>query len=290
VTIIATGPALCGNTFAVKGDHTYLEEGSYTVITTITDIATPSNNATVKSTATVADAPLRAACAAAPFSTQNFSGPTATFFDQDPNGVSTDYSATISWGDTTSSAGTVTGGPGNGPYTVSGTHTYASTGVFTITTTITDHPATATATCQVVVAAFPTANGGTFVVGDLEATGPLAPLTWWSSQWAQINLMSGGPAPSSMKGFSGFEDMPLPSPLPPLSKLCGMTWTTDTGNSTPPPSSVPAYMLVIVSSHIVQNGSVISGDIKQLIIVKNNPGYAPDPGHPGTGTEVILVC
>jgi hypothetical protein len=69
-----------------------------------------------------------------------------------------------------------------------------------------------------------------------------------------------------------------------------MTWTTDTGNSTPPPPSVPDDMLVIVSTHIVQNGSVISGDIKQLILVHNNPGYQPDPGSPGTGTETIIVC
>jgi hypothetical protein len=291
VTIDPTGRSACGNTFEVRGANTYAEEGTYTVTTTITDTDNASNTATVRSTATVADAALRAACATAPFSTQSFSGPTATFVDQDPNGVKTDYTATISWGDaSSSSAGTVTGGPGNGPYTVSGTHNYSSTGVFTITTTITDHPASATAMCDVVVAAFPTANGGTFVVGDLEATGPLAPLTWWSSQWAKINLMSGGPAPSSMKGFAGFEDMALPVPLPPLNELCGKHWTTDPGNSTPPPPSVPPYMLVIVSSHITQTGSVIEGDIHQLIIVKNDPGYAPDPGHPGTGNEVILVC
>jgi hypothetical protein len=291
VTVTPSGVSACGRTFDVKGDHSYTEEGTYVLTVTITDTDTISNTATVHPTATVGDAALRAACAAAPFSTQSFSGPTATFVDQDPNGVNTDYTATISWGDSSSSTGTVTGGPGNGPYTVSGTHNYSSTGVFTITTTIKDHPASAIATCpDVVVAAFPTANGGTFVVGDLEATGPLASLTWWSSQWAKINLMSGGPAPSSMKGFAGFEDMALPVPLPPLNELCGKHWTTDPGNSTPPPPSVPPYMLVIVSSHITQTGSVIEGDIHQLIIVKNDPGYAPDPGHPGTGNEVILVC
>lgn len=294
VTVTQTGVSTCGRTFDVKGDHTYAEEGSYTLTVTIVDNDTPSNTATVNPIATVGDAALHAACAADPVSTQSFSGMTATFQDDNTGATSADFTATINWGDGTSSPPppvTISGGPGPGPYTVSGTHTYASTGAFTITTTIMDDGgATATATCAVLIGAFPTANGGTFVVGDLEATGPRAALTWWSSQWATINQMSGGPAPASMKGFSGFEDNPLPSPLPSLKALCGMTWTTDTGNSTPPPQSVPDDMFVIVSSHITQNGSVISGDIKELILVHNNPGYAPDPGHPGTGTELILVC
>jgi hypothetical protein len=290
VTITPTGTSSSGNDFAVKGDHTYTEEGTYTLKVTITDVDNPSNTAIASSTARVADAALHASCAAAPVSTQSFSGPTATFLDDNMFATKADFSATINWGDSTTTAGTVSGGPGVGPYTVSGSHTYSTTGTFTITTTITDDGgATATATCTVLVAAFPTATGGTFVVGDLEAA-PLASLTWWGSQWAQINLMSGGPAPASMKGFAGFEDMPLPSPLPPLPKLCGMTWTTDTGNATPPPPSVPSDMFVIVSSHIMQNGSIISGDIKQLIVVHNNPGYQPDPGHPGTGTEEAIVC
>lgn len=276
--------------FTVNGDHTYAEEGSYKVAVTISDTDCAANTATAHSTASVADAALHAQCASPPVSTQSFNGPTATFIDDNAGATSADFSATINWGDGSSSAGTITGGPGPGPYTVTGSHTYAKTGSFTITTAIADDGgATATATCTVLVGAFPTANGGTFVVGDLEATGPGAGLTWWSSQWAQINQMTGGPAPSSMKGFAGFEDMPLPAGVP-LQKLCGMTWTTDTGNATPPPQSVPDDMFVIVSSHIVQNGSVVSGDIKEIILVHNNPGYAPDPGHPGTGTEVVLVC
>jgi hypothetical protein len=147
-------------------------------------------------------------------------------------------------------------------------------------------------TVNLTIGAFPTATGATFVVGDLEAMAPPMignQLTWWSSQWANINQMSGGPAPSSMKGFAGFEDMALPPGVNPAA-LCGMTWTTDPGNSTPPPATVPSNMFVIVSSHIQQNGSVISGDIKEVIVVHNDPGYQPDPGHTGTGTEAAIVC
>jgi hypothetical protein len=49
-------------------------------------------------------------------------------------------------------------------------------------------------------------------------------------------------------------------------------------------------MGVLVSSTITQNGSVITGNIKQVVVVHNNPGYAPDPGHTGTGTIVGIVC
>jgi hypothetical protein len=290
-TVSGGFPTSPGN-FTVTGKHIYAEEGSYQITVVITDVDTPSNNATALSNAKVADASLSSTCTMPPVITPGFVGSTASFRDTSSTGTLSDFSATINWGDgSPTSTGTIAGGPGLVPYDVSGSHTYSSTGTFTVTTTINDIGGSSTvATCKVLVAAFPTANGGTFVVGDLEATGPTAPLTWWSSQWAKINQMSGGPAPSSMKGFSGFEDMPLPSPLPPLSKLCGMTWTTDTGNSTPPPPSVPSDMLVIVSTHIVQNGSVISGDIKQLIVVHNNPGYQPNPGSPGTGTEITIVC
>ncbi len=170
---------------------------------------------------------------------------------------------------------------------MSGSHTYASTGPFTVTTTINDiGGSTTTATCEVLVFAFPTATGA-FVIGDLADPLPIVgdSVTWWSSQWAQLNPMSGGPAPASMKGFAGFEDNPLGTP-----RTCGSSWTTDTGNATPPPASVPEFMGLLVSSTITQNGSVITGNIKQVVVVHNNPGYAPDPGNPGTGTIVAIVC
>jgi hypothetical protein len=49
------------------------------------------------------------------------------------------------------------------------------------------------------------------------------------------------------------------------------------------------FMGVLVSSKLTQNGLVITGNIKQVVIVHNNPGYAPDPGHPPTGI-VAIVC
>jgi len=105
--------------------------------------------------------------------------------------------------------------------------------------------------------------------------------------WAKLNPTTFGPPPASMKGFAGFEDNA--AGVPPA---CGpgQQWTTDPGNSTPPPPSVPTVMGVIVSSQVVQNGSVISGDIKELVVVENDPGYQPDPGHQGTGKILAIVC
>jgi hypothetical protein len=191
----------------------------------------------------------------------------------------------INWGDGSSSAGTISGGPGATRYTISGNHTYASTGSFVITTTVTDvGGSTTTASCKVVVFAFGSSSGAPFVIGDQESAMGSS-VTWWSSQWSQLNPMSGGRAPSSMKGFAGFEDNP--SGLPPT---CGGTWTTDTGNAALPPAGVPDFMGVVVSSNTSQSKSVVSGDIKEIVIVKNDPGYAPDPGHPGTGTIVGILC
>src|SRR5205823_3523546 len=60
------------------------------------------------------------------------SGVVATFTDTAPEPLSS-YSATIDWGDGLSSPGSVSGG-----FTVSGSHTYANGGTFTITVTIRD--------------------------------------------------------------------------------------------------------------------------------------------------------
>ena len=136
--------------------------------------------------------------------------------------------------------------------------------------------------------AFGTSSGATFAIGDLapNGTGPALPgdaVTWWSSQWASLNPMTGGPSPSSMKGFPGFGDMPaIPN--------CGGTYRTSPGNSGSPPATVPNYMGVIVSSHVTRNGSVITGDVRHIVVVKTNPGYVPDPGHSGTGTVVSYLC
>jgi hypothetical protein len=121
-------------------------------------------------------------------------------------------------------------------------------------------------------------RGGSFVVGDLTQTGAV---TFWGAQWSKINSLSGGAAPSS---FKGFEDTPA-------TPGCGTAWSTDPGNSTPPPAGpLPSYMAVVVSSSVTKSGSSISGNTVHVVIVSTDPGYAGNPGHAGTGKVVATLC
>jgi len=123
--------------------------------------------------------------------------------------------------------------------------------------------------------AFPT--GGTFVIGDQSATGSV---TFWGAQWATDNSLSGGSAPSSFKGFESGNTLPV----------CGAGWTARPGNSGHPPDTIPSFMGVIVASHAQKKGSIISGDVASIVIVQTDPGYAGNPGSPGTGTVVATFC
>jgi hypothetical protein len=136
-------------------------------------------------------------------------------------------------------------------------------------------PASTTGTTLV----FEFLTSGSFVVGNKGAM-PGAPVTFWGAQWATLNPPSGGPAPASFKGFANTLS----------STNCGASWSTDTGNSSNAPTTVPTYMAVIVASSVSQSGSVISGNAPRIVIVETNPGYAPDPAYPGTGTVVAVLC
>ena len=120
---------------------------------------------------------------------------------------------------------------------------------------------------------------GSFVVGDETDTGSVE---FWGHSWSRDNVLSGGPAPDSFKGFAA-----TVSTNPPA---CGDTWTSRPGNSSRPPDTLPPFMGVVVSSSITKSGSTISGDVPKIVVVTPNPGYEPDPGHPGTGTVVAVYC
>jgi len=53
---------------------------------------------------------------------------------------------------------------------------------------------------------------------------------------------------------------------------------------------VPSYVAVLVTSSVSQSGSVVSGTVSEIVVVSTNPGYLNDPGDPGFGTVVAILC
>jgi hypothetical protein len=142
-------------------------------------------------------------------------------------------------------------------------------------------------TAQVLVFAFP--SRGAFVLGDrtVAVATPVTTLTWWGSNWSSLNSVSGGGAVPSFKGFAeNVSTLPSTSPA----NVCGLTFATSPGNSSHPPGAVPSYMGVIVANAVSKSGSTINGNWARVDVVQTDPGYEPNPGHPGTGTLAANFC
>jgi hypothetical protein len=149
-----------GGDFSVSGTHTYAEEGSFTISVTITDVDNPGNNATVSTPATVKDAALHATGITA--SSKNpFNGTVANFTDDDPAGTVSDYTASINWGDGSTSGGTIATG-----FKVNGNHKYSKTGTYKVTVTIKDAGgSTVTVTSTITIKATVVAHGTARLTG-----------------------------------------------------------------------------------------------------------------------------
>jgi hypothetical protein len=129
-----------------------------------------------------------------------------------------------------------------------------------------------------VIVPTPLAGGGTFVIGT-QNSAPGSTVTFWGSQWAKSN--GGGSNASSFKGFATTSAN---------GPTCGQAWTSRPGNSSNPPATVPQYMAVVVTSSVNKAGSTLSGGTTKVVLVRTNPGYDSNPGHPGTGTVVAVLC
>jgi len=151
--------SLDSNLDSVTGDHTYTRAGSYATSITITDKA--GRATTVAGQAVVADesitgqgvpiAALRGVGIGQPDPVT-----VATFIDsvEDPSGAN--YSATIDWGDGTTSAGTILPA---GPIDVTGDHRYAADGSYLVKVTLTS------------VAGVSASATGTATVAELQGSG-----------------------------------------------------------------------------------------------------------------------
>jgi hypothetical protein len=145
--ITTTGTVVgASGSFTVEGGHTYGDEGSDPAVVTLTHTS-DSAQATASGSVTVAEEDVLTGHGTTfrPKANQPFSGAVATFSDTNAANVAGDFTATIDWGDGTTTTGTVSGG--SGTLTVNGTHTYTHAGHENVTVTLADDaPGVATAT------------------------------------------------------------------------------------------------------------------------------------------------
>jgi YD repeat-containing protein len=113
-TTTGTVQMASGAVFQVVGGHTYAAGGTYTITSSVTDVGGQSTTITSTITITAPTVGLTA------MEYTPFSGTVATL----SSGFSQAQTATINWGDNTSTPGTIVPGTG-GAFSVTGNHTYA---------------------------------------------------------------------------------------------------------------------------------------------------------------------
>jgi hypothetical protein len=127
----STFPGLLGT-----GQHTYAEEGSYTVTLTAND--TNSQLGSGQFGMTISDAPLTAGGGTILLPNAFSNATVGSFSDANPSPDFADFSATIDWGDASPlTAGTIQQITAN-TFSVLGSHTYFTAGYYNITTTVND--------------------------------------------------------------------------------------------------------------------------------------------------------
>jgi hypothetical protein len=149
-TVVASG----NGGFLVLGNHAYSEEGTETVTVSVSDKS--SHTVTSTATAQVADAPLVATGVNIPvqqsLTVSNLQ--IASVTDTGGAEAAASYTATIDWGDgTTTSTGTVS--VSGNTISVAGSHTYAMAGRYDVTATFKDEGGASTVVHSVVVVGSP---------------------------------------------------------------------------------------------------------------------------------------
>src|SRR5262249_7290774 len=165
--------------YAVTGKHIYAEEGHYAVTFTVLNPFGVPNPKEGSTSADVADAALTN-----PVGSPGLSGSEGhsdsyalmSFVDSNASAAPSDFTATINWGDGSSSAGTITTAVGG--FTISGDHAYAEEGKYAAAIEVQDDGGSTTvATTQIAVADAPlsaTGEGGLRATAGIPGTFVLA--------------------------------------------------------------------------------------------------------------------
>jgi hypothetical protein len=166
-------------------------------VITASGLTSSNYNLTFKSgTLTVTAAPLTAtAQTITPTAGAPFSGVVATFTNADPFGGVNSYTATITWGDGNSSAGTITD-QGGGIFDVSGSHTYADSNNYAVQVLI-QHKLGYTSSAS---------TSGIATVSSLSIgvqRGQSASIYFWAGLSGQtlINSFNGGPGTTGLANW-----------------------------------------------------------------------------------------
>jgi hypothetical protein len=124
--------------YIVMGHHRFAEAGNFNVTVSVHDLV-DSTDAQSAGSATVTDAPLKANGKHVESTAGTaFTKMLASFHDENHLSTGSDFTATVDWGDGSPlEAGTIVAN-GDGSFRVVGTHTYATTGSYVMTITITD--------------------------------------------------------------------------------------------------------------------------------------------------------
>jgi hypothetical protein len=146
-----------GGSFTVSGSHTYASAGNFTITTFFND---DSPDASFASATTQADIGFGGTevFSAADETVAVPAGTTVATFADNAGLTAADYTATIDWGDGTTTAGMVSGSGPSFTVTSAVAHTYADEGVFTEVVTITRTTDSATIAPSGTVTVFDTDN------------------------------------------------------------------------------------------------------------------------------------
>ena len=127
--------------FDVNGSHTFARDGAFRVTAQVGDA--DGGSASISTTNVVGEAAVTAS--GVPISATRVGAVSkatvATFTDADANLPASAFSATITWGDGRTSAGMVVPDRATGGFKVIGSHDYAKSGSFSVSTTIRQGPA-----------------------------------------------------------------------------------------------------------------------------------------------------